>query len=76
MLETIWRRDWAFPWRMSSIDLARIQNGKLVEVFVSGGGDGQVAEPALLGAFQVAVRDDAKGWVLVEPRDQQPVRQP
>jgi len=55
------------------IDLAPIQNGKLVEVFASSSnGKDKVAEPALLGAFQVAVRDDVQGWLLVEPRARNP----
>ena len=56
-----------------AIDLAPIQSGKLVQLFVAREkGAPKVAEPALQGAFQVAVRRGAEGWTLVEPRNQNP----
>jgi signal transduction histidine kinase len=52
------------------IDMAPIQNGKLVQGFARPEGGGPaVAEPALLGHFRVAIRQGDKGWLLVEPRD-------
>ncbi len=51
------------------VDLGRVQNGKLVQVYVKQAG--QEAEPkqALLGHFRVGVRREGGGWLLVEPRD-------
>ncbi len=56
------------------VDLAQIQNGKLVQAFVTPADGGPpVAEPALVGDFRVALRksagEDGGGWVLVQPRD-------
>ena len=72
-LETILAARLELPKDDVAIDLAPIQNGKLVQVFIgSASGKAQVAEPALLGDFQVAVRDETQGWMLIEPRNQKP----
>lgn len=73
MLETILAARLGVAQEDVAIDLAPIQNGKLVQVFVvSPASKSKVAEPALLGDFQVAVRNEAQGWMLIEPRDQNP----
>lgn len=73
MLETILAAELGLAQEDVAINLAPIQSGKLVQVFVaSGPAGGKVAEPALLGDFQVAVRDGKMGWKLVEPRDRNP----
>ncbi len=71
LLETELASRLGLPESDVAIDLAPIQNGKLVQVFV-GSTNGKIAEPALLGDFQVAVRNGAQGWTLVEPRNQNP----
>lgn len=52
------------------LDLAAIQNGKLVQTVQPGrAGRRPSVELALTGHFRLAIRDGDDGWLLMEPRD-------